>query len=74
VPGVLSVAQIGNSLRVLTDQNGDTAERVRQALREAGLEAEVGASQPNLEDVFVSATGGGSDDDRDGPGKKQEAA
>ena len=74
VPGVLSVAQIGNSLRVLTDQNGDAAERIGQALREAGLEAEVGASQPNLEDVFVSATGGGSDDDRDGKSKKQEAA
>lgn len=73
VPGVLSVAQVGNSLRVLTDQNGDAADRIRQALRDAGLQAEVGASQPNLEDVFVSATGGRSDDDRDGS-RKREAA
>lgn len=77
VPGVLSVAQVGNSLRVLTDRNGDAADRIRQVLRDAGLQAEVGASQPNLEDVFVSATGGGSDDERDGGrggGHKREAA
>ncbi|MCL1635156.1 ABC transporter ATP-binding protein [Luteimonas sp. SX5] len=64
VPGVLSVAQIGNSLRVLADKNGDVASRIRSALSAAGLQAEVGASEPNLEDVFVSATGGRSDDDR----------
>lgn len=65
VPGVLSVAQIGNSLRVLTDRNGDAASRIRQALQQAGLQAEVGPSEPNLEDVFVSATGGGTDDTRE---------
>lgn len=64
VAGVLSVAQIGNSLRVLADRNGDVAARIRQALSAAGLQAEVIASEPNLEDVFVSATGGRSDDDR----------
>ena len=64
VPGVLSVAQIGNSLRVLADKNGDAAARIRQALSAAGVQAEVAASQPNLEDVFVSSTGGRSDDDR----------
>lgn len=64
VAGVLSVAQIGNSLRVLADRNGDVAARIRQALSAAGLQAEVIASGPNLEDVFVSATGGRSDDDR----------
>ncbi len=64
VPGVLSVAQIGNSLRVLADKNGDVAARIRSALSAAGLQAQVGASEPNLEDVFVSATGGRSDDDR----------
>ncbi|HEY5781484.1 MAG TPA: ABC transporter ATP-binding protein [Lysobacter sp.] len=58
VPGVLSVAQIGNSLRVLNDRNGDAAERLRKALADAGLQAEVANSQPNLEDVFVSATRG----------------
>ena len=58
LPGVLSVAQIGNTLRVLNDENGDAAERLRKALADAGLEAEVSASHPNLEDVFVSATRG----------------
>ncbi|HEX2082917.1 MAG TPA: ABC transporter ATP-binding protein, partial [Xanthomonadaceae bacterium] len=57
-PGVLSVAQIGNSLRVLTVSEGDAGERVRAALERAGMQAEVQASQPNLEDVFVSATRG----------------
>jgi ABC-2 type transport system ATP-binding protein len=58
VPGVLSVAQIGNALRVLNDANGDAADRVRKALADAGLDAEVAASHPNLEDVFVSSTRG----------------
>ncbi|WP_149196123.1 ABC transporter ATP-binding protein [Luteimonas suaedae] len=56
VPGVLSVAQIGNSLRVLTGEDSDALQRIQAALSQAGLEAEVTASQPNLEDVFVSAT------------------
>lgn len=56
--GVLSVAQIGNSLRVLTAADGDASARIGDALRKAGLQAEVAASQPNLEDVFVSATRG----------------
>ena len=58
LPGVLSVAQIGNSLRVLTEANGDADARIAQALRNAGLQAEVAPAQPNLEDVFVSATRG----------------
>ena len=58
LPGVLSVAQIGNSLRVLTSANGDAASRIHMALQQAGLQAGVSASQPNLEDVFVSATRG----------------
>ena len=62
VPGVLSVAQIGNSLRVLNDRNGDAAERLRKALADAGLQAEVANSHPNLEDVFVSATRGRDDE------------
>lgn len=61
VPGVLSVAQIGNSLRVLTDRDGDAAARLREALAQAGVEAQVEPSQPNLEDVFVSATQGRDD-------------
>ena len=57
-PGVISVAQIGNTLRVLTEANGDAAPRLRNALATAGVEGEVEAVQANLEDVFVSATRG----------------
>lgn len=56
LPGVLSVAQIGNSLRVLVAKNGDANARIADALRKAGLQAEVLPVDPNLEDVFVSAT------------------
>ena len=58
LPGVLSVAQIGNSLRVLVAGNGDANARVADALRAANLQAEVAPAEPNLEDVFVSATRG----------------
>jgi ABC-2 type transport system ATP-binding protein len=58
LPGVLSVAQIGNSLRVLLADNGDGRSRIEEALRKAGLQAEAAAAEPNLEDVFVSATHG----------------
>lgn len=58
VEGVISVAQIGNALRVLMAEDGDAAGRIEHALRQAGLSAEVAPSQPNLEDVFVSATRG----------------
>src|SRR3546814_5149869 len=65
VPGVLSVAQIGNSLRVLTDRNGAAAARIRGVLEEAGLQAGAHASTPNLEDVILVATGGNADDRTD---------
>ena len=58
LPDVISVAQIGNALRVLTGGNHDAAARLRDGLRAAGLDAEVAAGEPNLEDVFVSATRG----------------
>ena len=58
LPGVLSVAQIGNSLRVLMASNGDANARIDDVLRRAGLQAEVLPVDPNLEDVFVSATHG----------------
>ena len=54
--GVISVAQIGNELRVLTDAGTDTELRLREFLRSKGMEAEVTPIDPNLEDVFVSAT------------------
>jgi ABC-2 type transport system ATP-binding protein len=58
VPGVISVAQIGNALRVLSSGNGDPAAQLRDGLAKAGLQAEVDAVEPNLEDVFVAATHG----------------
>jgi ABC-2 type transport system ATP-binding protein len=58
LPGVLSVAQVGNSLRVLVAENGDARSRIDDGLRKAGLRAEVLPADPNLEDVFVSATHG----------------
>ncbi|TWT18722.1 ABC transporter ATP-binding protein [Luteimonas marina] len=61
LPGVLSVAQIGNALRVLTAGNHDAAARLGDALRAARLEADVAVGEPNLEDVFVSATRGRTD-------------
>ena len=58
VPGVLSVAQVGNALRVLTAGDDELAGRLRATLEKAGLPAEVVAVPPNLEDVFVAATRG----------------
>jgi ABC-2 type transport system ATP-binding protein len=58
LPGVLSVAQIGNNLRVLAAADGGATSRIAEALRNAGLQAEVVPAEPNLEDVFVSATRG----------------
>ncbi|MGN6313601.1 MAG: ATP-binding cassette domain-containing protein [Rhodanobacteraceae bacterium] len=56
--GVLSVAQVGNALRVLIDGGRDTPAHIREAL--AGSDAQVEAVDPNLEDVFVSATASGA--------------
>jgi len=57
VDGVLSVAQIGNSLRLLVaDGRGDARQRVADALARAGQKADIEETAPNLEDVFVSAT------------------
>ena len=57
VPGVLGVAQVGNTLRVLaSDGSGDVAQRMEQALAAAGSKAAVAGAPPNLEDVFVAAT------------------
>jgi len=56
VPGVVSVAQIGNGLRVLLDGAARGASEVEEALRRAGVPAEVASAPPGLEDVFVSAT------------------
>lgn len=58
LPDVLSVAQIGNSLRVLGRGTANTEVLLQDTLRQAGLAADVRPSVPNLEDVFVSATRG----------------
>jgi ABC-2 type transport system ATP-binding protein len=56
VPGVISVAQVGNSLRVLTTDSVDAESRLRDALSQRDLQAEIEPVAPNLEDVFVAAT------------------
>ena len=57
MPGVLSVAQVGNTLRVLCDDGRVAIERLRADLQAVGLEAQIEAGTPNLEDVFVASTG-----------------
>jgi len=57
--GVISVAQIGNELRVLADAGTQIEARLRAYLQSKGIDAEVTAIEPNLEDVFVSATHSG---------------
>ena len=56
LPGAPSVAQIGNTLRVLVAAGTGDRDAVAGALRGAGIEADVEAVAPNLEDVFVAAT------------------
>ncbi|HEY3518086.1 MAG TPA: ABC transporter ATP-binding protein [Gammaproteobacteria bacterium] len=56
LPGVVAVAQIGTSLRVLGSANGDLKERIEASLRAANIEGTVQPTAPNLEDVFVAAT------------------
>lgn len=54
--GVLSVAQIGNALRVLVAEGVVVEARIRDVLKEADANARVEAVDPNLEDVFVDVT------------------
>ncbi|WP_202841293.1 ATP-binding cassette domain-containing protein [Luteimonas saliphila] len=63
LPGVLSVAQIGNSLRVLSAPGEDSADAVSGALHEAALDADVLPVEANLEDVFVAATRGRAEEE-----------
>lgn len=64
VPGVISVAQVGNTLRVLTADSLDAESRLRDALSQRDLQADIEPVSPNLEDVFVAATGNGDAADR----------
>ncbi|KQY51356.1 ABC transporter ATP-binding protein [Lysobacter sp. Root494] len=59
--GVISVAQIGNTLRVLTEADGGAAARLHSALSDAGVQGGVSPVHANLEDVFVAATRGRED-------------
>ncbi|MDR2991875.1 MAG: ABC transporter ATP-binding protein [Burkholderiaceae bacterium] len=57
MPGVMSAAQIGNTLRVLTAARDDVwPQHLAATLQAAGLRAEIAPAPPNLEDVFVAAT------------------
>jgi ABC-2 type transport system ATP-binding protein len=56
LPGVIALAQIGKSLRVLARDDAEIGSRVTAQLQKAGLTASVDATAPNLEDVFVAAT------------------
>jgi ABC-2 type transport system ATP-binding protein len=57
LPFVVSVAQLGTRLRVLTDASEPTA-ALQRALDAAGVPARAQPASPSLEDVFVSATRG----------------
>jgi ABC-2 type transport system ATP-binding protein len=56
LPGVLSVAQVGNALRILAADDSDMAANITDALARNNLPARVEAVTPNLEDVFVAVT------------------
>ena len=64
LPGVLSVAQIGATLRLLTDSPDDHAgstlghvrQGIEEAMRRVDPQATFTATEPNLEDVFVAVT------------------
>ena len=56
LPGIIAMAQIGTSLRVLAKAGADFERQVAQRLQGAGLVAQVHPIAPNLEDVFVVAT------------------
>jgi ABC-2 type transport system ATP-binding protein len=65
MPGIVGMAQIGEQLRVLTDDHGDITTRIAERLEQRGIDdAHVGKTLPNLEDVFVAATRRRPRDDR----------
>jgi ABC-2 type transport system ATP-binding protein len=54
--GVIALAQIGTSLRVLAAPEAELERRVADRLRAEGVDGQVRPVAPNLEDVFVAAT------------------
>jgi len=62
LPAVRSLAQLGLRLHVLLDRSvTDPAGAIQEALRGAGVEAQVQLTRASLEDVFVAATLGEQD-------------
>ncbi len=55
-PDVLSVAQIGNELRVLMQQDNESVDDLKSRLQHVDASTDVARVDPNLEDVFVVAT------------------
>ena len=53
---VVALAQVGANLRVLTRGGDDARDAIARHLKDAGIEARVEPTSPNLEDVFVAAT------------------
>jgi ABC-2 type transport system ATP-binding protein len=57
-PSVRAVTQLGARLRVMADPDReDLVAELRQVLSSRQLAAEIAPTRPNLEDVFVAATG-----------------
>jgi ABC-2 type transport system ATP-binding protein len=56
VEGVIALAQIGTSLRVLAERRDGLEQRLAERLRSEGVDGRVEPIGPNLEDVFVAAT------------------
>ncbi len=56
LPGIIALAQIGLSLRLLAEDRDDLAGDIERRLRDADIDARVLPGQANLEDVFVAAT------------------
>jgi ABC-2 type transport system ATP-binding protein len=56
LPGVIALAQIGTSLRMLAANDDGMEQRVAERLRSAAVESSLEPVAPNLEDVFVAAT------------------
>lgn len=53
---ILSIAQIGTILRLLSDDSDNVDAAIRQRLNDLSLSFELREVGPNLEDVFVAAT------------------
>jgi ABC-2 type transport system ATP-binding protein len=56
--GVIALAQIGTSLRVLAEDGDDLEHRLAERLKSRAVDGHIEPIAPNLEDVFVAATRG----------------